>query len=530
MKDVLTLIKILEKLSPEHDTPVGLVHPYWARKPLNIIKHLVSQFSKKGDIVADPFVGSGTTVFAALSEGRKAIASDLNPLAIFVTSSIVELLESPEEKITAAYQFLDDLSEQVLPLFHYRDDLFVERERFVVNGEFEDGNFTLIPTEVVLKKKTGKTLKGRQIEEPTANWLTKQATSPLSSSPIDFETLRLRPNSRIAIPNGATLAHYYEYKNKIAINMALQLIASGKYGRANEKTLKLLLSASLPLLRLSDKKASSQWPYWRPKEHLTSRNPIPILLKKIQAIEQAAVWLKMNVARKNKQNLSDLLQLYNSPIQSLIPKYVRSEQADLVLTDPPYSDQAPYLEYSALWIDLIGLELPALSYQHEIVKTDAPSRVADTKDYIPRLREGLKACANLLKPKGVLIWFYQDHSLEHWAALDEEAVANGLTVLDVIPMEKQRRSLKTVTSPGTTLDGDLILIFRKSYAEIDHKHTNDQVQRFIVDKLTQLPEDASYFEKYAAIVKTGLKYHLFDQLSKSYKDIRKVLPSMENWR
>lgn len=529
MKNVLSLIKSLENLSPEHDTPVGLIHPYWARKPLNIVQQLVREFSKKGDVVADPFVGSGTTVFAALSEGRKAIASDLNPLAIFVTKSIVELLESPEDKIKAAHQFIEDLSAGVLPMFHYCDDFFVERERFVVEGEFEGGGFELISTEVVLKKKSGKTLKGRRIEEPITSWMARKATLPLSNSPIDFEALKLRPNSRIAIPNGATLAHYYECKNQITINLALQLIASGKYGRKNESVLKLLLSASLPLLRLSDKKASSQWPFWRPKEHLTSRNPIPVLLKKLQAIENAVEWLKTNVGEKDNQKLSVLVQLYNAPIQSLIPTHVQAGQADMVLTDPPYSDQAPYLEYSALWIDLIGLKLPAHAYKHEIVKTDAPSRVADTNDYIPRLRQGLSACAQLLKAEGSLIWFYQDHNVEHWAALDEEAAANGLSILDVVPLAKQRRSMKTVTSPGTTLDGDLILIFKKTNVEATEPHSLEQA-RIILDELAPFPDTATYFETYAAIVKAGLKFHLFGPLSQSFKDIRKLLPSMNNWR
>ena len=488
------------------------------------------EFSKKGDIVADPFVGSGTTAFAALSEGRNVIASDLNPLAIFVTKSIVELLESPKEKIKAAYQFIDDLSTGVLPLFHYCDDFFVERERFVVEGEFEGGNFELVPTEVVLKKKSGRTLKGRRIEEPIPSWTAKKVTTALSDTPINFEALQLRPNSRIAIPNGATIAHYYEYKNQISINLALQLITSGKYGKKNENVLKLLLSASLPLLRLSDKKASSQWPYWRPKEHLTSRNPIPVLLKKLQAIENAVEWLQANVAGEDKQKLSDRVRLYNAPIQSLMPTYVQPGQVDLVLTDPPYSDQAPYLEYSALWIELIGLEMPEHAYKHEIVKTDAPSRVADTNDYIPRLRQGLRACAQLLKQDGSLIWFYQDHSVEHWAALDEEALVNGLSVLDVVPLVKQRRSMKTVTSPGATLDGDLILIFKKTTVEANHQRSIEDARRIILDELTPLPETAPYFDKYAAIVKAGLKFHLFGPLSQSYKDIRKILPSIDNWR
>ena len=42
--------KNLLKLSPVHDNPSGLIHPYWARKPLNIIASIICNFPKKGDM------------------------------------------------------------------------------------------------------------------------------------------------------------------------------------------------------------------------------------------------------------------------------------------------------------------------------------------------------------------------------------------------------------------------------------------------------------------------------------------------
>ncbi|MDQ3848198.1 MAG: site-specific DNA-methyltransferase, partial [Thermoproteota archaeon] len=44
------------------------------------VRYLVTRFSKPGDLVLDPCSGSGTNVLAALLEGRRAIAIELNPL------------------------------------------------------------------------------------------------------------------------------------------------------------------------------------------------------------------------------------------------------------------------------------------------------------------------------------------------------------------------------------------------------------------------------------------------------------------
>lgn len=520
----------LQNLSPEHDTPVGLIHPYWARKPLNVIQELVSYFSAEGDLVVDPFVGSGTTVFAALSQNRRVFASDINPLAIFLTTSIIELCFSPERKLEAINHFLEDFKQEVLPWFHYRENLYVERERFDVEGDYENGSFNLVSSEVVLKTFNGDVFKGRVVETPSPDWLKKTVPRFLCSSPLNFRKLKLLPNSRIAIPDGATFSHYFDAKNQAAINLALKLIASGNYGVENANALRLLLSASLPLLRLSDKKASSQWPYWRPKQNLTSRNPILVLQNKLKAVKHAIEWLQENISEHERGNLSEHVHLHNVSVQSLVPEHIVRESVDLVVTDPPYADQAPYLEYSALWIQILGLGLPIDAYRHEIVKTDAPRRKRDDQEYVSRLRSGLRTCSSIIKPNGVLIWFYQDHSVPHWAVLDEEAIKNNLVILEVVPMPKQRRSMKTVTSPGKTLDGDLILVFKKDEHHNGIPDYSSQAHQLLSDAQSQLPSSASYFDQYASIIEVSLKHHLMGCLAQSFVDIREILEKVRSGR
>ena len=67
---------------------------YAGRKPNNIWGEYIKTYTKEGDIVFDPFVGSGTTAFEAVKNNRKAIAFDLNPMSTF----LIEVLCSDFEE------------------------------------------------------------------------------------------------------------------------------------------------------------------------------------------------------------------------------------------------------------------------------------------------------------------------------------------------------------------------------------------------------------------------------------------------
>lgn len=57
------------------------IHPYPAKFIPQLPNALISNLSSHGDLVWDPFGGSGTTALEALLLGRRAISTDLNPVA-----------------------------------------------------------------------------------------------------------------------------------------------------------------------------------------------------------------------------------------------------------------------------------------------------------------------------------------------------------------------------------------------------------------------------------------------------------------
>ena len=48
-------------------------------KPLGLMSAIVRDYSRPGDLVCDPFCGSGTTAIAALQEGRRFVGSEAKP-------------------------------------------------------------------------------------------------------------------------------------------------------------------------------------------------------------------------------------------------------------------------------------------------------------------------------------------------------------------------------------------------------------------------------------------------------------------
>jgi SAM-dependent methyltransferase len=61
------------------------LHPYPAKFIPQIPERLILELSREGDIVADVFCGSGTTLVEALRLNRHAIGFDASPLACLIT-------------------------------------------------------------------------------------------------------------------------------------------------------------------------------------------------------------------------------------------------------------------------------------------------------------------------------------------------------------------------------------------------------------------------------------------------------------
>lgn len=80
-------------------TAIYNMHTYWSKKPHGAIQQYIRHFTKPGDLVLDPFCGSGGTTLAALIDGRAAIAIDRSPAATFITKNYCAPVDVRDLKI-----------------------------------------------------------------------------------------------------------------------------------------------------------------------------------------------------------------------------------------------------------------------------------------------------------------------------------------------------------------------------------------------------------------------------------------------
>lgn len=76
----------IPNMSPTSGERVG----YDTQKPLALMKRIIGMATNVGDVVLDPFCGSGTTVVAALMMGRSAIGVDMSSNAISIVKRRIE--------------------------------------------------------------------------------------------------------------------------------------------------------------------------------------------------------------------------------------------------------------------------------------------------------------------------------------------------------------------------------------------------------------------------------------------------------
>ena len=99
------------------------IHSYPAKFTVDLALKLIEKYSKVGDVVYDPFLGSGTTTLAAKLLNRQGVGTDINHIAILISK--FKILHLTEKNINSLYQFINDFEKSYLEeiknieLFYY---------------------------------------------------------------------------------------------------------------------------------------------------------------------------------------------------------------------------------------------------------------------------------------------------------------------------------------------------------------------------------------------------------------------------
>lgn len=453
----------IKSIKPIVDNPGGFIHNYMARKPYNIVSEIIDSFSEPGELVYDPMFGSGTTLIEASKLGRRAVGVDINPIANEICSISLRHWDLPKIN-NLIDQFVDEVESACSSIYTFIEG---DETRIIERCHFDITDGALYPTLYWYKVKCKNKLSGRKQSEVSTDF-SAEYESYGNRELTRIQDHTLIPNSRIAIKEKATVFSYFCKRNLVALDNIFSILDGYKFEYGYE-VLRLLVSSSINLIKLSDKKASSQMPYWLPKKNVTSRNAVFIIRQKATAIKEGLAFLRDNC--KSFIDNGDI-SIYTMPAQDISAESLSDGSVDLVLTDPPYTDQVPYLEYNQLWIYLLGLE-DEFDLENELVVSDAPTRKKGHEEFDAIFKEIVSRTAICLKENGVFVMFYHTFDLKSWASILTMMQANKLRYVYQIPTAAPRKSFKTIMSPRSTLDGNYLLFFVKDSNSAVKSFTGD---------------------------------------------------------
>ena len=72
-------------------------------KPLELMRQIVGHYTRPGDLILDPCAGGGTTLVAAVLEGRRAVGCEIDPEAHAVAMQRLDEIASDRSGLEAAH-------------------------------------------------------------------------------------------------------------------------------------------------------------------------------------------------------------------------------------------------------------------------------------------------------------------------------------------------------------------------------------------------------------------------------------------
>jgi adenine-specific DNA methylase len=467
-----------------------LIHKYWARKPHNILRHYLKSFFKKGDLVADPFCGSGVFLAEAKKLGIDAIGMDINPIAYLISEvttnppdirqfdeAAQELIEYAKKTFGSSYKLAD--GSEIRYLVHQVTSKCSgcgrlgsiaqskkKSSRYYCNAcdhklsfNFENFSFTDIIKIIDKNNNIHETAKDLKDQKNKAELLGDPGNfdQPLvvNRRILAFPDMKL---SDLFTPRAYTvLSHLFERAHKI------------KDARIKNAILLFLTSGSAQYSRLIPfrnnlKTGGPAWTipgFWIAPLHLET-NPLIHLgarykkfLKGLKSLNEAYKDSNASVEIENISAQDGLEQLKDNSL-------------DGIFFDPPYGDNVPYMEFSAIWN---GFLRNKIDYSEEIVVSDRKSFASSWDKYESDIKNVISLFFKKLKPRGKIIMTFNNLDPRAWKIVLEAFSKYSFYCQDAKYQIPAVVSSKAQTAADTSYVGDYYCVFEKQ-SSISKKESN----------------------------------------------------------
>jgi SAM-dependent methyltransferase len=455
-------------------TPVYTMHKYFARRPWNVFRELISHYTSPREIVLDPFCGGGVTVVEALKLGRKVIGVDVNPLATYVTCMEVrpvdiEVLEQAFNRVRR------NVRQRIMPMYRTTCSK-CKAEAYADWLEWEE------PTKQILRLKyecPACAYSGEKRPAEADNKLAQQIEKDFDST-IDREHLRF---PRTPIPPGdktdsllsQNVNYFHELftrRNLLALAILRKEIDSieNTYG----DFLRFVFSSSLKWasrqshLRGEIVEGWALHAYWIYPKSLEI-NVWNTFERRWRAVKRGKRYSNRTLeACRFAESFEDLnrgratsLILTGSSADLPLP----TESVDTIVTDPPYGGNVNYGELSDYWT-IWFRDGKLIDKTNEVIVNRTQAKKVE--DYESLLHSVFKECYRVLKTGRCLISTFNSRDLRIVASFVVAASKAGFVLHpDGLLYQKPIRAYTTTFHAMQigAFVGDFVFTFMKTKQE-----------------------------------------------------------------
>jgi DNA modification methylase len=390
------------------------VHPYFTRRPYNVVRQYILNYSREHDRVLDPFGGSGVTAIEAFLENRVGIQNDINPLANFIAKGIVDLGK----------------------------------------GDIAEYERALVKLKEICQSKL-------------------QKLDRLSQDEIKAFTKRLKMPENVKLPKNSDVRTYRELFSQRQI--AALAFLRGAIDRIQDtyakRAMLLAWSASLAKLnrtflsaegRTESRGGSSIFSIYRYK---IAKEPVELppwktFEERAQNVIAAKAEIEKAIEFKRRTSgWSGRFECHARDIDDLSKEL--GGKVDYIFTDPPYGGNISYLDLSTLWNCWLGMMPSRKTRQAELIVGGDLDLSEST--YINRLGKSIKACTNMLKKDRWLSVVFQHWNTAYFDAILSSAAEAGADLRAAVPQVGDIIwSMHKKKGNESVLAGELILTFYKT--------------------------------------------------------------------
>ena len=293
-------------------------HSYFTKRAWNVVQAYIERFSEPGDIVLDPFGGSGVTAVEALVLRRKAIHVDIAPLANFLTWGVA-VAPIDLDEFREAFGLLRDQCEAEIRSLYKRSDREIDK-----------------------------------LDVPY--WFPRWVDLPPNSDVPSVEEVFHR-RSLIAL---SILLHHINKIEDPTIRDLYRLVFSATLTKTN-------LTFSSTTGRLESRGDSGifrVYRYWVPKKTI-----------ELNVWDQFELRYKGWLAAKRETNavigdyfkMGDTIRIEKASATNL-RELVEDESVDYIYTDPPYGAHIAYLDLLTMWHAWLGLNVSDEDRELEVIE------------------------------------------------------------------------------------------------------------------------------------------------------------------